>query len=102
MPGIGAQGGDLDATLAAGLDARGAGLLINSSRGIIYAGGGAADAIRAAAAELRAAINRQRDAAPRERGGRLADASFRNALLMVPPSTRSAAPLVADDNGLAT
>ena len=32
VPGIGAQGGDLDATLAAGLDARGAGLLLSSSR----------------------------------------------------------------------
>jgi orotidine-5'-phosphate decarboxylase len=62
VPGIGAQGGDLDATLAAGLDARGAGLLINSSRNIIYAGGGAPDAIREAAAELHAAINRQRPA----------------------------------------
>jgi orotidine-5'-phosphate decarboxylase len=60
VPGIGAQGGDLDATLAAGLDAQGTGLLINSSRGIIYAGGGAAGAVRAAAAELRDAINRQR------------------------------------------
>ncbi len=50
VPGIGAQGGDLEATLAAGLDARGAGLLISSSRGIIYAGGGSPDAIRAAAA----------------------------------------------------
>ena len=40
VPGIGAQGGDLDDTLAAGLNAAGAGLLINSSRGIIYAGGG--------------------------------------------------------------
>ena len=49
VPGIGAQGGDLDATLAAGLDAQGAGLLINSSRSIIYAGGGASAAIRAAA-----------------------------------------------------
>jgi orotidine-5'-phosphate decarboxylase len=64
VPGIGAQGGDLDATLAAGLDARGAGLLINSSRGIIYAGGGAPDAIRAAAADLHTAINRRRAAAP--------------------------------------
>jgi orotidine-5'-phosphate decarboxylase len=63
VPGIGAQGGDLEATLAAGLDARGAGLLISSSRNIIYAGGGAAGSIRAAAAELCAAINRQR---PRE------------------------------------
>lgn len=60
VPGIGAQGGDLDATLAAGLDAGGAGLLINSSRGIIYAGGGTPDAIRAAAAELHASINRTR------------------------------------------
>ncbi|MEA3198139.1 MAG: orotidine-5-phosphate decarboxylase [Gammaproteobacteria bacterium] len=65
VPGIGAQGGDLDATLAAGLDARGAGLLINSSRNIIYAGGGAPDAIREAAAELHAAINRQRPAVRR-------------------------------------
>jgi orotidine-5'-phosphate decarboxylase len=60
VPGIGAQGGDLEATLAAGLDARGAGLLINSSRSIIYAGGGASGAIRAAAADLKIAINRQR------------------------------------------
>jgi orotidine-5'-phosphate decarboxylase len=60
VPGIGAQGGDLEATLAAGLDSRGAGLLINSSRNIIYAGGGSPDAIRAAAAELHAAINRRR------------------------------------------
>src|SRR5271168_2016098 len=60
VPGIGAQGGDLEATLAAGLDARGSGLLINSSRGIIYAGGGSAAAIGAAAAELHSAINRQR------------------------------------------
>jgi orotidine-5'-phosphate decarboxylase len=60
VPGIGAQGGDLEATLAAGLDAQGSGLLINSSRSIIYAGGGAAVAIGEAAAELHAAINRQR------------------------------------------
>jgi orotidine-5'-phosphate decarboxylase len=56
VPGIGAQGGDLDKTLAAGLDDHATGLLINSSRGIIYAGGGAAGAIRTAAAELHAAI----------------------------------------------
>jgi len=66
VPGIGAQGGDLEATLAAGLDAGGAGLLINSSRGIIYAGSGGAagggDAIRAAAAQLHAAINARRAA----------------------------------------
>ena len=60
VPGIGAQGGDLGSTLAAGLDAEGAGLLINSARGIIYAGGGTTDAIRAAAADLYAGINRGR------------------------------------------
>ena len=60
VPGIGAQGGDLEATLAAGLDAQRAGLLISASRSIIYAGGGAPTAIRAAAAELHAAINRER------------------------------------------
>jgi len=60
VPGIGAQGGDLKATLAAGLDAKGAGLLLSASRSIIYAGGGAAAAIRAAAAELHAAINFER------------------------------------------
>jgi orotidine-5'-phosphate decarboxylase len=66
VPGIGAQGGDLAATLAAGLDAEGAGLLINSSRAIIYAGGGAAAAIRSAALELRAAINAQRHSGRRQ------------------------------------
>jgi orotidine-5'-phosphate decarboxylase len=40
VPGIGAQGGDIDATLRAGLDARGAGLVISSSRAILYAGSG--------------------------------------------------------------
>jgi orotidine-5'-phosphate decarboxylase len=60
VPGIGAQGGDLEATLAAGLDARGTGLLINSARGIIYADGGAAASIRGAAAQLRESINRHR------------------------------------------
>jgi len=60
VPGIGAQGGDLQATLAAGLDAHGAGLLISASRSIIYAGGGAAVSIRAAAEELHAAINFER------------------------------------------
>ena len=62
VPGIGAQGGDLDSTLAAGLDADGGGLLINSSRGIIYAGGGESAAIRGAAGALKAAINRRRHA----------------------------------------
>ena len=37
VPGIGAQGGDLEATLKAGLNSKKAGLMINSSRGIIFA-----------------------------------------------------------------
>lgn len=60
VPGIGAQGADLDRTLEAGLDAHGTGLLINSARGIIYAGGGAASAIQNAAASLYQEINRRR------------------------------------------
>ncbi len=37
VPGIGAQGGDLKATLENGLDSHKTGLIINSSRGIIFA-----------------------------------------------------------------
>lgn len=68
-PGIGAQGGDLEQTLRAGLDAAGQGLLINASRAVLHpqtAGegrgdGGAqgfAEASRLAAQGLRDAINR--------------------------------------------
>lgn len=37
VPGIGAQGGDIETTLKAGLNSSGNGLIINSSRAIIYA-----------------------------------------------------------------
>lgn len=37
VPGVGAQGGDLEATLKAGLNSKKEGLIINSSRGIIFA-----------------------------------------------------------------
>ena len=37
VPGIGAQGGDLEAVLKNGLDSNQQGLLIASSRGIIFA-----------------------------------------------------------------
>jgi orotidine-5'-phosphate decarboxylase len=61
LPGIGAQAGDLEASLHAGLDRRGLGLIVSSSRSVIYAGknhGGAwTAAVRAAALELREAIN---------------------------------------------
>ena len=62
VPGIGAQGGDIAATLAAGLSTRGAGLMINSSRAILYAGKDEnfATAARLAALDTRDAINAQR------------------------------------------
>ncbi len=37
IPGIGAQGGDIEATVRNGRDQHGQGMIINSSRGIIYA-----------------------------------------------------------------
>jgi orotidine-5'-phosphate decarboxylase len=55
VPGIGAQGGDLKATLGNGLDANKQGLLISSSRQIIFAGDH--EAIRKAAESLRNEIN---------------------------------------------
>jgi orotidine-5'-phosphate decarboxylase len=39
VPGIGAQGGDLEATMGAGMNSKKAGMVINSSRGIIFASG---------------------------------------------------------------
>ena len=38
VPGIGAQGGDIERTVRAGADSAGAGMLISSSRAILYAG----------------------------------------------------------------
>jgi len=59
LPGIGAQGGDLEASVAAGVDAGGGGLLVSASRSVIYASAGAdfASAARAEAERLREAIN---------------------------------------------
>ena len=37
IPGIGAQGGDLEATVAAGRDSNNQGMIVNNSRGIIFA-----------------------------------------------------------------
>ena len=37
VPGIGAQGGDVEATVKAGLNSKNKGMIINSSRGIIFA-----------------------------------------------------------------
>lgn len=62
VPGIGAQGGDVEKAITNGKDTRGAGMIINSSRGIIYAGAEKdyAKAARRAAIELRDEINRYR------------------------------------------
>ncbi len=63
IPGIGAQGGDVQATLKAGLRADGKGLIISSSRGIIYAGDNQesyAEAAEQACVELKKNINQFR------------------------------------------
>jgi orotidine-5'-phosphate decarboxylase len=62
VPGVGAQGGDLDAVVRHGRDTDGAGLVINASRAVLYTSGGEdfAGAARRAAEELRAAIERCR------------------------------------------
>ncbi|MBK6975232.1 MAG: orotidine-5'-phosphate decarboxylase [Sterolibacteriaceae bacterium] len=59
VPGIGAQGGDIEATVTAGRSNAGSGLMISSSRAILYAGSGEdfAAASRRAALETRDAIN---------------------------------------------
>lgn len=71
VPGIGAQGGDVEATIAAGLRPDGLGLIVNVSRAVANA-----DDPYAAALALRDEINIARDqinaarlAPPRERGG---------------------------------
>ena len=64
VPGIGAQGGDVAATVKAGCSANGDGMMINSSRAILYAATRGeesyADAARRVAQETRDAINLHR------------------------------------------
>jgi uridine monophosphate synthetase len=55
LPGVGAQGGDLEAALAAGLDEHRSGVIVSASRSIIYA-----KDPRAAAQELHDRINAAR------------------------------------------
>lgn len=66
LPGLGTQGGDLEASVRAGMTADGTGLLCSSSRGIMYASSGSdfAEAAREAAIRLRDDI----DAVRRARG----------------------------------
>lgn len=63
VPGVGAQGGDVEAVVRNGCTAAGGGLVISSSRAILYASGGDdyAAAARAAASSLRETINRVRE-----------------------------------------
>jgi len=62
VPGIGAQGGDVEKTVKAGLNSNQAGMIINSSRGIIFAsiGNDFADKARAETIKLKDEINKYR------------------------------------------
>ena len=62
VPGIGAQGGDVEKAVTSGKTKTGRGMIINSSRGIICAGNGDnfAAAARESALRLKDEINRYR------------------------------------------
>jgi uridine monophosphate synthetase len=83
VPGIGAQGGDLAATLQAGLRADGAGLLVNASRGIATA-----DDHGTSARSLRDEINLYRSASVPAAGAPVSEAA--------PPSTAPSAHVHAE------
>ncbi|MFH1007401.1 MAG: orotidine-5'-phosphate decarboxylase [Candidatus Latescibacterota bacterium] len=65
IPGLGAQGGDVETSVRFGTDANGEGAILNSSRGILYASNGSnfAEDARKAAERLRAEIQRSRKGA---------------------------------------
>ncbi len=69
VPGIGAQGGDIRASVAAGMTAEGTGMVINSGRAILYASSGEdwREAARKAAIATRDAINAARRARSEKR-----------------------------------
>jgi orotidine-5'-phosphate decarboxylase len=62
VPGVGAQGGNVEQAVSCGQTPEGTGLIVSSSRAILYASSGAdfASAARAASLSLRDAINRAR------------------------------------------
>lgn len=68
VPGVGAQGGDIESVVDAGATSEGAGMMVNSSRAILYASGGedfaaaAGEAARATRDALRAAVAKKRAA----------------------------------------
>jgi uridine monophosphate synthetase len=82
VPGVGAQGGDLAATLAAGLRADGMGLLINVSRSLAQAADPRQEAIR-----LQTEINRLRQ---------MADGHRPPATSHQPPATSHQPPALSD------
>ena len=84
VPGIGAQGADIDATVAAGATADGFGMVINSSRAILYASG--ADDFAEAAARTATAT---RDAIRRAWRGGQQDQQVKTSTEMIPGATRS-------------
>ena len=63
IPGVGAQGGDLESAVRNGADANGRRAIVTASRSVLYASPGAdfAEAARAEAARLRDAINAELD-----------------------------------------
>jgi orotidine-5'-phosphate decarboxylase len=65
VPGVGAQGGALAATVQAGAEAARGTILVNASRAVLYAGGGTdfAEQARTAALALRAALEAARPGA---------------------------------------
>ncbi len=62
VPGIGAQGGDIEKTVKAGLNSKKAGMIINSSRGIIFTSSGKdfAEKAREETRKLKELINKYR------------------------------------------
>lgn len=62
VPGLGAQGGEAEASIKAGMNSRKEGMIVNSSRSIIFASGGSnfADSARDAALKARQDINKAR------------------------------------------
>ena len=62
VPGVGAQGGDIETAVRSAVRPDGTGLLLNASRSILYASAGEdfASAARGAAAALREEINQYR------------------------------------------
>jgi orotidine-5'-phosphate decarboxylase len=69
VPGVGAQGGDLTATVRHGPTTSGLGPVVNASRSILYASGREdfCEAARAAAIQLRDEINTMRNQPKEER-----------------------------------